>query len=91
MGAQPLEGAVETGQQGGHLRLQPPPGLREGDPARGAVDEPHAQGLLQAAEGTGERGLADAPHSGRAGEVLLLREGHEQPQVTQLDIHTREA
>ena len=60
----------------GRVGLELPPGIGQGQ-RRGAVEQRHAQFLLQLADVAGERLLGDVKSGSRAGDVQLLRRGQE--------------
>ncbi|MNV77872.1 hypothetical protein D3C71_1713300 [compost metagenome] len=58
------------------------PGQRQ--PARAAIEQRHAQALLQALELAGDRGLGDAQRFRGLGDIANPRHGDEGPHLVQL-------
>src|SRR3954451_9931147 len=69
------------------LLEQRPSGDGEHDAARRAVEQPHAELLLELADLLADRGLGDVEAIRRTAEVQLLRDRDEVPQVT--EFHAR--
>ena len=67
--------------------LQQPAGVAELDFARAAVQQLHAQLLLQIGDAAAHRGLGQPHGFAGAAEVLLLGHGQEHAQLPQGDIH----
>jgi len=57
---------------------------------RSRVQQPGAQRGLQPGDLLAERGLGQMQPPGGAGEVQLVGDSHEGPQVAQLDIHSQQ-
>jgi len=66
-----------------------PPRLGERHPPLGALEQAHAEFVLQVADLHAERGLPDMYAFGCAGEVELLGHGNEIAQVTQFHLSTK--
>ena len=65
-------------------------GRGQGNPAAGALEQPHAEFALKLADGCRERRLGHAQTRRGPGEVQLLGDRDEVAELTQLDlIHTR--
>ena len=71
-------------------RAEPLAGVREGEVMRRALDEVHAEALLELAQRTGERGLREVQALGGPRDVALLGDREEGAQVAGLDGHTCE-
>lgn len=85
--AQPpgVERLVEGGDRGGGLVAEGDALGSEGEVVGGAVDEPEAQVAFQRGEGAGDGGLGEAEVCGGPGDVALLGDGEEGPQMAEFD------
>jgi hypothetical protein len=59
------------------------------DPFRGALDQRHLQGLLEASQAFAECGLAQTEHVCRASEMPMLRDDREVFNVAQFHVDNR--
>ncbi|CAM5496666.1 hypothetical protein SMICM304S_12048 [Streptomyces microflavus] len=85
--AQPpgVERLVEGGDRGGGLVAEGDALGSEGEVVGGAVDEPEAQVAFQGGEGAGDGGLGEAEVCGGPGDVALVGDGEEGPQMAEFD------
>ena len=83
------ERLVDRAQRGAGRLQQRLAGLRELHAAGRALQQRHAELLLEPGDRGAERLLGDVHAGGRAREVQLLGDGDEVAQVPQLHIHSR--
>ncbi|MCY1547882.1 hypothetical protein D9M68_839620 [compost metagenome] len=76
------------GQQLQRVGVEVAPGVGQLERARVALEQLHAQVILQLLDLARQRGLGDMQPLGRAGEVAFLCHGHEVTQVPQFHDYT---
>jgi len=79
---------VDLAEHAGDNRQKLAPDLRQRDGARGAIEEPHAQRVLEMADPDGERGLRHVQRLGGAGEVSEAGDPEEGLQLAEGEIHS---
>lgn len=70
-------GVLDPREERRHLLIEAAPLVREHDRARGAIEQPHADALLQPRRGAADAGLREPERPGRAREAPGLDHGRE--------------
>jgi len=79
---------VDLAQHARDDRQELAPDLRQRHGARGPVEQPHAEGVLEMADADGERRLRHVQRLGGAGEVSEAGDAEEGLELTEGEIHS---